>query len=117
MQTLFAKGRFRGEGRSCMAEKQHPHSRIAVVSKCQDCGEEFGRGEFDRNEVSAREVEQQQGAALPNREAMSLVNANVAIPINIAAALNVLSDGSIAYAEAAQTTPIDQSNLSNPAGL
>ncbi|HKY52463.1 MAG TPA: hypothetical protein VJP45_14495 [Candidatus Limnocylindria bacterium] len=94
-----------------MAEKEHPHSRIAVVSRCKDCGEEFGRGEFDRNEISAREVEQQQAAALPNREAMSLVNANVAIPVNIAAALNVLSDGSIAYAEAAQTTPIDQSNL------
>ena len=99
-----------------MAEKEHPHSRIAVVSRCKDCGEEFGRGEFDRNEVSAREVEQQQAAALPSREAMSLVNANVAIPVNIAAALNVLSDGSIAYAEAAQTTPIDQGNLPTAPG-
>jgi hypothetical protein len=94
--------------------KQHPHSRIAVVSRCQDCGEEFGRGEFDRNEVSAREVEQQQAAALPNREAMSLVNANLAIPVNLAAAINVLSDGSIAYADAAQVTPINQGNLTNP---
>ena len=39
---------------------------------------------------------------------MSLVNANLAIPINIAAALNVLSDGSLAAAGATQNTPIDQ---------
>jgi hypothetical protein len=97
-----------------MAEKEHPHSRIAVVSRCKDCGEEFGRGEFDRNEISAREVEQQQAAALPSREAMSLVNANLAIPVNIAAALNVLSDGSIAAAAAQQTTPITQGNLTDP---
>jgi hypothetical protein len=51
------------------------------------------------------------GEELPERAAMSLVNANVAAPINLAAALNVLSDGSTAYANAAQTTPIDQSNL------
>jgi hypothetical protein len=38
------------------------------------------------------------------------VNANIAIPINAAIAANVLSDGAIAYAEAAQQTPIDQSN-------
>jgi hypothetical protein len=45
---------------------------------------------------------------LPDREAMSLVNANLAIPVNLAAALNVLSDGSIAGAAAQQNTPIDQ---------
>jgi len=50
-----------------------------------------------------------QVAQLPDREAMSLVNANVFAPINIAAALNVLSDGSVAGAIADQTTPIDQS--------
>ena len=46
---------------------------------------------------------------LPSREAMSLVNANVAAPINAALALNVLSDNSIAYATATQTAPITQS--------
>jgi hypothetical protein len=40
---------------------------------------------------------------------MSLVNANIAIPINAAVAANVLSDGAVAYANAAQDTPIDQS--------
>jgi hypothetical protein len=49
------------------------------------------------------------GEELPERAAMSLVNANVAIPVNLALAANVLSDGAIAYADAAQTTPIDQS--------
>jgi hypothetical protein len=41
---------------------------------------------------------------------MSLVNANVAAPINLAAALNVLSDGSTATATANQTAPITQQN-------
>ncbi len=40
---------------------------------------------------------------------MSLVNANVAVPVNLAAALNVLSDGSVAYADADQIGDIDQS--------
>jgi hypothetical protein len=41
---------------------------------------------------------------------MSLVNANVAIPINAAVAANVLSDGAVAYADAAQDAGIDQSS-------
>jgi hypothetical protein len=40
---------------------------------------------------------------------MSLVNANLAAPVNAAVALNVLSDGSVAYANAEQTAPITQS--------
>ena len=48
---------------------------------------------------------------LPDRTAMSLVNANLAIPVNAAIAANVLSDGAIAYADATQQTPIDQGNL------
>jgi predicted peroxiredoxin len=42
------------------------------------------------------------GEELPERAAMSLVNANIAAPINAAVALNVLSDGSTAYANAEQ---------------
>jgi hypothetical protein len=59
--------------------------------------------------VSREELEAQSGEALPDREAMSLVNANLALPINAAIAANVLSDGSLAYAGATQQTPIDQS--------
>jgi hypothetical protein len=50
------------------------------------------------------------GEELPERAAMSLVNANVAIPINAAVAANVLSDGATAAAIAQQQTPIDQAN-------
>ncbi len=45
---------------------------------------------------------------LPAREAMSLVNANIAAPINAAVALNALSDNSVAIASAQQFAPITQ---------
>ncbi len=61
--------------------------------------------------LTDQELAEQGGEQLPEREQMSLVNANIAIPVNAAVAANVLSDGSIAYADATQTTPIDQSNL------
>ncbi len=60
--------------------------------------------------LTREELEAIAGEELPERAAMSLVNANLAVPVNLAAALNVLSDGSIAYADATQDTPIDQSN-------
>jgi hypothetical protein len=60
--------------------------------------------------LSDAELEAQGGEELPDREQMSLVNANVAIPVNAAVAANVLSDGSVAYADAMQQTPIDQAN-------
>jgi len=61
--------------------------------------------------LSQDELAELAGEALPERAAMSLVNANVAIPINAAVAANVLSDNAVAYANAAQTTPIDQTNV------
>jgi hypothetical protein len=62
--------------------------------------------------LSEEELETQGGAEqLPSREQMSLVNANLALPINAAIAANVLSDGSMAYANAQQVTPIGQGNL------
>lgn len=54
------------------------------------------------------ELAAQAGEELPDREAMSLVNANVAVPINLAAALNVLSDNAVAAAGANQTGDITQ---------
>jgi len=63
----------------------------------------------DVEPISAEELEAENAEALPDREAMSLVNANVAAPVNLAAALNVASDNSIAYANAEQTAPITQS--------
>ena len=56
------------------------------------------------------ELEELAGEPLPERAAMSLVNANLAIPINAAVAANVLSDDAIAYADATQDSTIDQSS-------
>ena len=64
--------------------------------------------EQKQDELSQEELEQQGSAELPDREAMSLINANLAAPINAAVAANVLSDGSIAYANAEQNAPITQ---------
>jgi len=87
-----------------MAQKAQKceHDRLAVELCCASCSEEFERRDLTRAEIEARAIE------LPDREAMSLVNANVAIPINLAAALNVLSDSSTAGALANQNTPIVQ---------
>jgi hypothetical protein len=60
-------------------------------------------------DLSQDELEAQEGADLPEREAMSLINLNAAIPVNAAVAANILSDNSIAWADATQTGDIDQS--------
>jgi hypothetical protein len=62
------------------------------------------------HKVTREELEELAGEELPERAAMSLINANIAIPVNAAVAANVLSDGAVAYADAAQQTPIDQGN-------
>jgi len=61
--------------------------------------------------LSREELNALAGEELPERAAMSLVNANLAIPVNAAVAANVLSDGAVAYADATQDTPINQGNL------
>ena len=60
--------------------------------------------------LSREELNALAGEELPERAAMSLINANVAAPINAAVALNALSDNSVAYANAEQTAPITQTN-------
>jgi hypothetical protein len=60
--------------------------------------------------LSHEELNELAGEELPERAAMSLINANLAIPINAAVAANVLSDNAIAYADAAQTGNITQGN-------
>jgi hypothetical protein len=60
--------------------------------------------------LSREELDELAGEPLPERAAMSLINANLAAPINAAVAANVLSDNSIAYANASQDVDIDQSN-------
>jgi hypothetical protein len=59
--------------------------------------------------LTREELDALAGEELPERAAMSLINANVAAPVNLALAANVLSDGSVAYASAEQDVVIDQS--------
>ena len=66
-----------------------------------------GREEYRR--LTRDEIEKLAGEPLPERAAMSLVNANLAIPVNLALAANVLSDNSAAIADASQQDWIDQS--------
>ena len=64
----------------------------------------------DAQGLTDAELAAEGGEEIPDREAMSLINANVAAPINAAVAANVLSDNSVAYANATQTAPITQTN-------
>ncbi len=61
------------------------------------------------HKLSREDLEKLTGEPLPERAAMSLINANAAIPVNAALALNVLSDDSVAFANAEQTADITQS--------
>jgi hypothetical protein len=58
--------------------------------------------------VNREELEQIVGERLPERTAMSLINANVAVPVNAAVAANVLSNESTAEANADQDNDIKQ---------
>jgi hypothetical protein len=60
--------------------------------------------------LTREELDEIAGEPLPERAAMSLINANVAAPINLALAANVLSDDSVAFANAEQIADIDQGN-------
>ena len=58
--------------------------------------------------VTREELDELAGEALPERAAMSLINANLFAPVNAAVAANVLSDNSIAYANAEQNVDVVQ---------
>ena len=62
----------------------------------------------DRTQLRLEAVEAEQALELPNRELLSLVNANLALPINAALSANVLSDGAAALSSAQQNAPINQ---------
>ena len=64
----------------------------------------------DHRTLTREELDEIAGEQLPERAAMSLVNANVAVPVNVALAANVLSDDAVAYADATQDAAIDQSS-------
>ena len=60
--------------------------------------------------LTREELDEIAGEPLPEKAAMSLINANVALPVNLALAANIASDHSVAYANAQQDVHIDQSN-------
>jgi hypothetical protein len=62
----------------------------------------------DYRELTREELDQIVGEPLPERAAMSLINANVAVPVNAGVAANVLSSDSTATADAQQYAPINQ---------
>lgn len=64
----------------------------------------------DYKPLTSEELTELAGEELPERAVMSLINANVAAPVNAAVALNALSDGSVAIANAEQTADITQDN-------
>ncbi len=88
----------------------HVSSRQHVVQRSGRTTTTDQEDSVSENSVTPEELEQQEGEELPDREAMSLINANVAAPVNAAVALNALSDDSTAIANAEQTAYIDQSN-------
>ena len=64
----------------------------------------------DVPQLPQEELDQQAAEELPERDQMSLVNLNLAVPVNAALAANVLSDGATAAGVADQTGSIDQGN-------
>jgi hypothetical protein len=66
--------------------------------------------------LTREELNELAGEELPEKAAMSLINANVAAPVNLAVALNAASDNSVAYANAQQTADIEQSAGSSGGG-
>jgi hypothetical protein len=70
------------------------------------------------SELSGDELATEQAVDLPDREAMSSINAhfggpidNFAMPINEASAANIYSSNSVAIADADQIVIIDQANV------
>jgi hypothetical protein len=88
-----------------MAKTKTPHHTKSkeTTSKGTTTREEY-------KTLSREELDKLAGEPLPERAAMSLINANVAAPVNAAIALNVLSDNSQAIAIAQQEADISQDN-------
>ena len=66
--------------------------RTVTTTEGEGEGDE-AREERDTDELRLEELEGEEGTELPDREAMSLLDASVAIPVNPAVAANVLAEG------------------------
>lgn len=68
-----------------------------------------------RTQLGLHTIDAEGAIELPNREVLSLVNANLALPINAALSANVLSDSAVAASNAQQTAPVSQGMMgTNP---
>jgi hypothetical protein len=97
-----------------MWAKVHPRptSPVAAVSppnRLDNTRGELAAQRQNRDELTPDELGEQSGEELPERQAMSLIDANPAATVNAAAALNVVSDDSTAVANADQSAEIQQS--------
>jgi hypothetical protein len=88
---------------TCLAAAPFPPNRFG------NAGGTALRRLRDNDELTPDELGEQSSEELPERQALSLIAANVAAPVNAAAALNVLSDDSTAVADAEQSIEIEQS--------
>jgi hypothetical protein len=91
-----------------MAGNNKKQTQVAPKRNQVQTGKQ-GDGQVEYRKLTREDLEKLAGEALPERAAMSLINANVAAPINLALAANVLSDNSQAIAIAEQQAQIDQS--------
>jgi hypothetical protein len=73
--------------------------------------------EQEYKKLTREELDALAGEPLPERAAMSLINANLAAPINAAVVANILSDSSVAAGNAQQTAPIVQGLQGGPPTL
>jgi hypothetical protein len=78
----------------------------------------MGAAMAEGSELTGDELEAQAGAALPDKEAMSTISAdigagidNFAMPINEATAINLASTQSYAIADADQIVILDQTDI------
>lgn len=59
----------------------------------------FRPADSEPDELTPEELEAESAEELPDREAMSVIDANVAIPVNPSVAASVLAGGSVEDAE------------------
>ena len=58
-------------------QRDHKHTNIAVTSTCLSCGEQLGEGHFDTRQLAKQDVDKESATALPERDAMSLVDGGI----------------------------------------
>ena len=94
--------------RTSVSSRQRIVQRSGRANAGRESTKEGSMTEVEYKPLSRDELDRLAGEELPERAAMSLINANIAAPVNAAVALNVASDNSVAYANAEQTATIDQ---------